>query len=827
MTVVKGGVSISKNNRVLEISNATNRKDMNLKRERVSWIEFAERLKKPIKSTETHAEYNSLPKSQKAELKDVGGFVAGTFAGSRRKAGAILGRDIATIDMDSIPQGGTDTVLKKIDQLGVNALVYSTRSHSPITPRLRVLIPFDRTVAPDEYEPVTRELAYMIGMEYADPTTFDVNRIMYYPSISSDSEYIYELFDKPFVSVDAVLTDVCSDYKDPAKWKRHESESVILKKDVTKQQDPLTKDSAVGTFCRVYSIKDVLTEFLSSVYEPTSDPNRFTYIEGSTQGGAIIYDDKFLYSHHATDPASSKLVNAFDLVRLHRYSEKDDEAKDNTPANRLPSYEAMIADMAEMPKIKEQRSKERLQKAQEVFKDSVSEPSSDTTKTAKPTKPITNDLEKEVEWQSLLTTDKMGNVQSTRHNAKLILTHDSNLKGKFAIDEFSSSGIVTGPLIWDKRDKVRAFTEVDRANIYSYIEALYGIKSAPTIDDALTMVTADNKVNRVKEYITGLAWDGIKRLETLFIDYLGADDTEYTRAITVKSFTAGIARVMEDKVKYDNMPILTGRQGLGKSTLLSIMGGEYFTDSLTTFEGKESAEMIQGIWIVEIGELAAMRKHDENAVKQFLSKTKDRFRQPYARQAVDYPRRCIFFGSSNENEYLRDMTGNRRYWPCDVGIREPTKDVWKALPAERDQIWAEAYFRYMMGEPLYLSKRLDEEARRIQEEHRVTDSREGLIKAFIERKVPKGFDDLSLSERRIYWATNKADSDTTEELEDRKYICASEIWYELLGGELKHFKKSESIQINQILGKICGNRKTTHRSRAYGKQRTYEVKNEK
>ena len=160
------------------------------------WLsELYDRLRTPTRSTETLAEYLALKKSQQDSLKDVGGFVAGVLRGNRRKGDAVTGRDVLTLDLDNIPAGGTEDILRRVESLGCGYCIYSTRKHSPAAPRLRVLLPLDRTVTADEYEPLARKAAQLIdpGMTPFDATTFQPCRLMYWPSCCSDAEYVYLL----------------------------------------------------------------------------------------------------------------------------------------------------------------------------------------------------------------------------------------------------------------------------------------------------------------------------------------------------------------------------------------------------------------------------------------------------------------------------------------------------------------------------------------------------------------------------------------------------------------------------------------------------------
>ena len=669
-------------NRKLQISTAGTRKATHWPKSEIMWSEFAEKLKTPVRGAETLEQYLALPKSQQDELKDVGGFVGGTFEGDRRKAAGVVGRDLITLDLDNIPAGQTDDILRRVDGLGCAAAVYSTRKHSGYAPRLRVIIPIDRTGSADEYEPAARKLASLIGIEFCDPTTFEASRLMYWPSCSSNSQYVAEIYDKPFCSLDGVL-GMYGDWHDISQWPQVQGSEAIERRRLAKQEDPTTKRGIIGAFCRSYTITQAMEKFIPGMYEETAVPGRYTYTGGSTVGGAVIYDgDLFLYSHHATDPCSGLLVNAFDLVRLHMFGDKDGEVKEGTPVSKYPSFMMMSRMAQDDPKVSELLSKERYEQAKEAFKTpEQKEPGPDY----------------DLSWLSKLTKDGNGRYEKTINNAVLVLENDPLLKGRIVTDEFASCGMVLGRVPWDQRDEKRRWTDVDDAGYYRYVEVFYGLTGREKLDHALMIVSAQNRINDVKHYLEDLQWDGIRRLDTLLSDYLGAEDTPYTRAVMRKSLCAAVGRAVVGGIKYDYMPIFTGPQGIGKSTFLAILGKKWFSDSLTTFEGKEAAELIQGTWINEVGELSAFTKQETQVIKQFLSKTEDIYRAAYGRRTDKYPRRCVFFGTSNDSEFLKDMTGNRRFWPVDVGMHPAKKSVWQELPAEVDQIWAEAYAYWFSG----------------------------------------------------------------------------------------------------------------------------------
>ena len=311
------------------------------------------------------------------------------------------------------------------------------------------------------------------------------------------------------------------------------------------------------------------------------------------------------------------------------------------------------------------------------------------------------------------------------------------------------------------------------------------------------------------------------RLDNLFIDYLGAEDSAYTKAVTRKAFTAAVARAMTPGCKYDTMVILSGPQGIGKSTLLDKMSRGWFNDSIRTFEGKEASELLQGVWIVEVSELDAFRKTDVSRIKQFLSLRADRFRAAYGRNVKEIPRSCIFFGTTNAGDYLQDTTGNRRFWPVDTGETEAVKSVWKDLTDEEtDMLWAEAYVRWQSGEPLYLKDDIEEESKAKQEAHREVSAREGVIREFVERQVPEDWNSWSLDKRRMFWAGGVQGE---MKLTDRDRICAAEVWCEAFGGNLKDMSKTDSREINGVISTSIHWKKTGNPLRfgGYGLQRGY------
>lgn len=800
-----------KNDRKITISVGSSRKSTNWQRQDLNYSDFLSKFKTPVRSQESLQEYLKLPKAQQDALKDVGGFVGGALKSRRRKAYHVAYRDLVTLDFDSIPSGMTEEVIRRVMILGCNYLIYSTRKHSPYQPRLRVVIPTDRPMSADEYEPIARKVAEMIAIEMADPTTFEASRLMYWPSCSADSVYIFQYEDKPFLSADGVLKRY-RDWTEVSAWPQVPGQEVRHRKQLTRQQDPTTKGGLVGAFCRTYDIYAAMAKYIPDAYDATEEPARFTYAGGSTTGGAIVYHDgQFLYSHHATDPCSGQLVNAWDLVRLHKFAHLDESAEEGTPTATLPSTRAMKdlarADSAVVGLLAQERQDDAGSFFQSMGQSGGDAPG-------------------EKDWRRRLDPARNGEgYEKSIANIVTILCWDPNFRGKIFVDEFANRGMVQLPLPWDTGEGVRMWNDFDDAQLTLRLEKEYGITGRDRIENAIKVVGFNHRRNAVRQFIESCRWDGKERIRTLLHDYLGAEQSVYTEEIMRKALVAAVARASSNQgVKFDNMVVFKGRQGLGKSTFLSKLGGEWFNDSLYSFEGKEAAELIQGSLIVEVGELSALTKSETEVVKQFLSKTHDIYREAYGKRTNKYPRRCVFFGSTNSEEFLKDATGNRRFWPVRVGELPAPKSIWKDLTEEEiRQIWGEAYTYYMVGETLILSEEAEAMAKQMQEVFRETDPKEGVIREFLEKEIPPNWYELDVPTQRAFLnGTFRTKED--QKLIKREKICIPELWQICFGGDLKYLKRRDSIELSNIMTSLNGWARTKNPKHygIYGKQRGFE-----
>ena len=320
---------INKNNITLQhektvsISTGFNRKAKTWSQEEILLSEFTKRIASYIQTSETHEQFMKMNKDLQSNIKDVGGFVGGKLKDGKRLKSNVVSRSMLTLDADT----PSADFLDRVRDLKVFTLIYATHKSAPGSERYRVLIVTDRDMTPDESTAVGRKIGEKIGLNSLDDTTFEVSRLMFWPSCSRDVEPYFELIDEDFLRVDEVLAEY-EDWTDPTSWP-YSSRSINRRnqRHGLKQQDPLTKRGPVGDFCRAYTIQEAIAKFIPEVYLPTGDPNRYTYAQGSTSSGLVIYDNKFAYSHHSTDPAGGKLLNAYDLIRIHLFDPNGEETE--------------------------------------------------------------------------------------------------------------------------------------------------------------------------------------------------------------------------------------------------------------------------------------------------------------------------------------------------------------------------------------------------------------------------------------------------------------------------------------------------------------------
>lgn len=780
----------------IALATGKSKKEIHWKNKNISWSDLVKKLSHTTRTPETVADYKKMAKVDKDRVKDVGGFVGGTLKNGRRLKANVANRTLLTLDLDYVEGDIWSSIELLYD---FNVVMYSTHTHTADNQRLRLVIPLSRPVLPDEYQAISRMVADDLGIDQFDDTTYDPERLMYWPSTSCDGDYVFKYQDLPWLNPDEVLERYPFGWQDVSYWPESSRARAKLNKALSKQEEPLTKKGIIGAFCRTYSITESIEEFLSDIYVSGADNTRYTYSEGSTTGGVVIYDDKFSYSHHGTDPASNTLCNAFDLVRIHKFGELDEDS--TAIGSKLPSFKKMEEFAAADPKVKMQIGKEKLESAKEEF-DIV-------------------ENEDNKNWLTELDFNEKGTLKNTPNNFVLILNNDENLKGKMAINEFSNRICVLGQLPWRKENDLSDWSDEDDSSLRIYISKIWEIQSKQNCEDALKQTVKTNSYHPVRDYLNSLLWDGVSRIDTLLVDYMGAEDNEYTRFVTRKWLCGAVARIFVPGIKFDYMLVLTGAQGIYKSTFFNYLSKGWFTDSIQDVEGNQAIEKLMNSWIIEFGELQAFSKAESNAIKRFITSQEDRTRLAYAKRTSYLKRQCVFAGTTNKSEFLKDDTGDRRYWPVNVKAEGRTKDVREDLPKEVDQIWAEAiHFWKDLKEPLAPTKEQEALAKIEQEDHREVNEKEGLIIKYLDTLLPENWEDVDLYRRRSFLQG----ADVLEGTVKREKVCAIEVWCECYEKSKADMKKSDSIEINNILNRLKGWSKATKRIRfkEYGMQRYFE-----
>ncbi len=453
----------------------------------------------------------------------------------------------------------------------------------------------------------------------------------------------------------------------------------------------------------------------------------------------------------------------------------------------------------------------------------------------------------DTDWAQRLHFNEEGELKSTLPNIALIVENDPRLRGVMSFNEFSQGIVLRQPSrrvkkkrdsahdpinlsghIWSVKDELNgdAWTDSHDTAARQVIEAKkqlqgYGIKvSDRDLRGAIDLAAHKNPFHPIKEVITATAWDGKPRAETLFIDYLGCEDNSYNRQAALLMLVGAVARIFRPGHKFDFVPILEGIQGKGKSTFIKILGLHWYGE-LTGDVGdpKQMIEAMQGKWILEIGELSAMHRSEVNDLKAFVSRQVDIARLAWEKRSRDFPRQCIFVGSTNDREYLRDHTGGRRFWPIVCLIEGQIDNATFAKNVH--QVWAEAVHIYqqMSAEyahlddlPLYMKDEAERLAAEMQESRRVETSEEmlaGQIIAWLDTPYGAEFDDLDKDAPKVV----------------REETCIAQIWEEMLGknGTIPHVESMKIGRAMQLIGWHRSNNllRTSKLAMRYGRCRVY------
>ena len=730
--------------------------------------------KNVIRTKETFLEYESGDRDFKLKCKDKGAFIAGKSKNNSREAKNILSRNMITLDMDYCPKNILDILKEKqeADELNFQFFVYSTHSHTKEKPRLRLIVPLSEEISVEKYEPIGRAIANIVGIEYFDATTFQINRIMYFPSVSVDGDYICEGFgvDERDILKPQDMLDKYMDYLNIAEFQRPHYISGLSIDRIKKGQitsSKKTKYRIVNAFNIEYTIIEAIETFLQDVYVPGKHQDRYTYVEGESKDGLVILNDEYAYSHHASDPAQGKLLNAFDIVRIHKFGKQDvntTEQYEYEKYDKSTSFSAMVdfirdnakQVMKHMPEI---QKLEKNQKEYETGKVEVEK----------------NSVEEE-DWTH--TLDYMGSKadrkpKSSARNVKIIFEKDEKFKDLFYFDSLRDAICFYRTPDWNpEKKKGDMLDDEDDSQIRFYLESVYQIRSKEMIFDAVVHQSSKRRIHPIKTFLAQLPeWDGVKRIETIICDLYDIKPNAFYKEASKAWWVGIVQRIMRPGCKFDMMVVISGQQGIGKSqfgkSIATLNWGgnmanidiqpNYFGDDELPFDKKDAYEQLGGIMIYELPEFEKYyKKSDASTIKSFVSKTTDKYRKSYGRRVGEYRRQCVFIATTNDNKPLRDRTGNRRFLPFYSRLPKNVSRLYQEKywnEEKRNQCLAEAMHYFNEGFNPMTS--FSAEARMIWDElnERATIENDSLpiIEMYVNNRFPANYYNLTFEEMKRLW----------------------------------------------------------------------------
>lgn len=649
---------------------------------------------------------------------------------------------------------------------GVAHLIYTTASHTDTNPKMRVVVPLLAPIDTiDRFESAMRFLAAAFD-GWVDACSFKWAQLMYYPRIPKGATYRVEMGGGAPFDADAFLSNLADagvDVMDCRVWPRTNSETAHTGASNylgAARTNPTKIPGVVGVFNATYNIHEAIEAF-DLPYDFDDDMARGSFNDGASTNGACVYDwpgegvelpegeqpvqYAYLYSHHGTDPANNgHSVTAFDLVRIHKFGHHD--AKSNTViTTELPSYRKMIQFATHDPRVKETAKQTFLDAPGDEFEAFNGGDDVDHVNDVESVASVADDvpvdsvddaghgdgggnggsdgavghsgsggdddggddepaLSKEEILEMLETTvNKAGEmrIKPTVCNVCTLLTHDRKSPGLPAFDNWMQR-----PSVKRWKDGTTRLMSDMLVSQFIYHLSTYWKMEVPdrTFFRAFDQVAKDNAFNNLQTWLGGLEWDGVKRVDTLLHDYFGTPNDEYHAAVMRHTLLGGVMRAMVPGCKYEQLLVLEGGQGAGKSLFVESLAfkQEWHSQQVDFHDEKRAAEKMRGRWIIEIGELVQVRRSTVERVKEFLSTNVDSVRFSYDRFTMDMPRACIFIGTTNATTYLTDTSGNRRFMPVHIPKFKDGQHPmhYRELESMVPQLWAEAMQMWRdMGTP--------------------------------------------------------------------------------------------------------------------------------
>lgn len=722
----------------------------------MAWRDFCTLLSTPYVDVRySFSEYMALNQDEKKAVKRRPFFVGGPSEDGSRNQQSIVARSLLTLDVDHIVDTQLIAALQenRLPGMDAEAFVYSTRSHAPEQPRIRIVAPFSRMVDQEEYDAISRIVADWIdpGLAQTDSASSLAAQMMYLPSISRDQKFLAFRQAGQLLDPDKILTGVDLNNTSDPTVPLYPKERQRRLRTGGQLGDPGKKSGVVGAFCRAYDVAAAIGAYLPGIYRPTSEPGRWTYAAGSSSGGAKIYG-AHLHSWHDTDPCGSLTVNAYDLVRIHRFGHMDAEAPNDTPFGRLPSQIAMRDLARKDPKVLAEMPAHDTSAAMNGDKPTepealannalggldamletkfVGHSSSGQSVTLGPqlaegicpSDPALFEVIEEFsedagdeDWRDLLArVPTFGKnkgmepapLQPGSYNVGVILQYDTRVNKVIARDLMADRTVLRYPLLlkfpgstnFELPDGPTELTSTMRDVICAWMQAPskqggYGFKPTQSDVAAAVKVAAErNRYNPLTEMILAEPWDGQARLDDVFIRHLGCEDNPYTRQVGRLTMIAMIARAFKPGTKFDFVPVLEGPEGCGKSSFVRELSGDYYASVARgdMHDTKKMLDKINATWVVEMPELAVLNGLPPEQASALITETLDNERMAYKEGSMTYRRGNIFIGTTNAPQYLTKRTGNRRFWPIQV---RKMIDI-AAFRRELPQLYAEAYSEYL------------------------------------------------------------------------------------------------------------------------------------